>query len=280
MRQSCMILRSSRARWKQGIVIACSCFTFGCSSPPQNLNEMDAKALFSDPLVRQLVLAAEKGDVKAIDDFVKKGVDVNAKGRHNVTPLLRSLLAKNKEGFASLLKHGADPNSLDDRGTAVMNWAAMEADSFWLAQALKHGGKPNLVNVGNRYSPGDTPMIYAVLEQRTENAKLLIAAGADVNHKNKAGQVLLVRAGERPAYGIVYALLEAGADYHQKDLNGLDLVRFISGRNEESIPPFYREEQAPWYFKTVEWLRKKGEKVEIRGEKEKGKAEANAKGSG
>jgi hypothetical protein len=71
----------------------------------------------------------------------------------------------------------------------------------------------------------------------------------------------------RPAYPIVYALLEAGADYHQKDANGETAVDEISGRNEDLIPAFYRKEQAPWYRKSVEWLRKKGEKVEVLGEK-------------
>jgi ankyrin repeat protein len=145
-------------------------------------------------LVAQLVVAAEKGDVETIDALVKKGIDVNAKGRYDVTPLLRSLLAKNKDGFDRLLKHGADPNILDDRGAAVMNEAAKEEDSYWLAQALKHKGNPNLVNAGNRNSPGETPIFYAITNQRTENAKLLIAAKADLNHKNK-GQLPIDKGG-------------------------------------------------------------------------------------
>jgi ankyrin repeat protein len=231
---------------------------------------MKADSLFSEPRVLKLVLAAEQGDTKTIDDLVKQGVDVNAKGRSDVTPLLRAFWAKNKEGFMALLRHGADPNALNDRGEAVMNEAAMDGDSFWLAQALKQGGRPNLVNVGNPNSPGETPIYYAILNDRTENAKLLIAAGADVNRKNKGGTFPLMRAARRPAYSIVFALLEAGADYRQKDAHGNDVVEWISGRNEDDIPVSYLEEQWPWFLKTVDWLRKKGENVEIPEKREGG----------
>jgi len=175
---------------------------------------------------------------------------------------LRSLLARNKEGFTKLLEHGADPNVLDAKGAAVMNYAASEEDPFWLAQALKHKGNPNLLNEGNTFFPGSTPLFYAISAKRPANAKLLIAGGADLNAKDGYGLFPLLSAAMRPAYDIVYTLLEAGADYQQKDAHGQTVLEWLSRRNEDSFPDFQKE-QRPWFSKTVEWLRKKGVKVEI-----------------
>jgi ankyrin repeat protein len=216
------------------------------------------------------VQAAEQGDEMTIDELVKQGVDVNAKGRYGVTPLLRCFWAQNKKGYSKLLALKADPNALDERGESVMHKAALADDPYWLDQALKHGGNPNLVNKGSKHNPGETPIFYAILEQRIENANLLITAGADIHHKNEKGFFPLMRAVKRPAYPIAYALLEAGADYKAKEpFGGVNAVEWISGRNLDDIPSRFVKEQGPWFLKTVEWLRNKGEKIEIRGEKSK-----------
>ncbi|HYV37455.1 MAG TPA: ankyrin repeat domain-containing protein [Gemmataceae bacterium] len=249
-----------------------TCFVIGSGGEPPELEKLEAKSLFSDPQVLKLVQAAEQGDEKTIDELVKQGVDVNAKGRYGVTPLLRCLWAQNKKGYSKLLGHKADSNILNERGQSVMSQAALADNPFWLDQALKNGGNPNLVNKGSKFNPGETPLFYAIGNQRTENAKLLIAAGADIHHKNEKGYFPLMLAVSRPAYPIAYLLLEAGADYHQKEpFGGKNAVEWISGRNLDSIPPHMVDEQGPWYLKTVEWLRNKGEKIEIRAEKEKGK---------
>jgi ankyrin repeat protein len=220
---------------------------------------MSAESVFSDANVVKLVLAAEQGDIDAINVLIERGVDVNARGRYNVTPLLRSLVARNKAGYSALLGHGADPNILNDRGFAAVNTAALEEDPYWLREALEHGGNADLVNEGNPFFPGQTPLYYAISKNRSENAKLLIGAKADVNHKDATQSCPVLRAAEQGNYEIVLALLNAGADFRQRD-KAYDLVSWVSQRNEND---FENEESRVWFRKTVQFLKDRGVKIEL-----------------
>src|SRR6266850_1680209 len=102
------------------LLIFCVVFCVSCTPSEIELEKLNAKAVFSDGKVAELVIAAETGNIDRLNRLAKDGIDVNSKGRYNVTPLLRSLQAKNMRGFETLLKLGADPNTLDDNGFAVM----------------------------------------------------------------------------------------------------------------------------------------------------------------
>ena len=117
-----------------------------------------------------------------------------------------------------------------------------------------------LVSEGNRFIKGDTPLFNAVLEKRTENVKLLISAKANLNHNNGRRRFPLLLAAGRQAYDIVVLLLEGGADFRQKDLDGDDLVQWVSRRSVTLI----EGEQKKSFFKTVDFLKAKGEKFELR----------------
>lgn len=166
--------------------------------------------VFSNNKVRALAVAAETGDVATIDVLVKEGVDVNSRGRANVTPLLHCLWRKNKAGYAALLHHRADPNVCTRLGSAVVHEAAEEPDPFWLRLALEHGANPNLINTGHPYFPNQTPLYYAIaafslgqggslpMSGRIESVRLLIGAGADLNHKDASGSPLDQTLSARP----------------------------------------------------------------------------------
>jgi ankyrin repeat protein len=236
------------------------CTLSGCTPSATEIEQLSVESIFPDKHVAMLALAAEKGDVETIDALVKEGVDVNSKGRYNVTPLFRSLVARNKDGFGALLRHGADPNVLNTRGFAVVNQAALDEDSYWLDQALKHSGNPNLVNDGNPFVRGRTPIYYTISKGRVANAKLLIAAKADLNHKDATGSCPLLRAAQRGDYEIVFALLSAGADFRQRDTADDDLVSWVSRRNEGDFP---KAEMRMWFLKTVDLLKEKGAKFDL-----------------
>jgi len=247
--------------WSFSILFIPVAFLFsvhGCSTTDSEKG--DAKDVFSDAKVGSLVLAAEKGMIEEINALVKNGVNVNAKGLHDMTPLLRTLLVRNKEGFSALLRHGADPNVPDKHGKAVVTEAAMDVDPFWLEEALKKGGKPDLIVNGNPIAKGWTPIYYEITNKRLANVNLLIKAGADLNHKNEMKTCPLLFAAQRPAFDVVYHLVVAGADYRQKNSADDDLVSWISRRNDRYV---VEEEQKKWFNKTVDLLKAKGAKFEL-----------------
>jgi uncharacterized protein len=208
----------------------------------------------------RLAYAAEKGDVETIDNLIRRNVNVDVRWFNKPPPLFRSFLAKNKDGYVVLLRHGADPNLIDGLGHSVINLGAEEKDPFWLREALKHGGNPNLINEGNPWHPMTTPIFYAISERRYDNVKLLIAAGANVNTKNGRGLSPLLQAEDCQAYDIALLLLESGADFREKNSIGVDLVSRLS-LSDGNL--FLAPEQEPWLLKVAEFVKGKGAKFEF-----------------
>lgn len=193
----------------------------GCSADDAN---HQVKEYFSDPQVRALVMAADDGDVKKIDQLVASGVDVNSRGKDGITPLIWAIYHQKKAGYQALLKHGADPNlQVQDgryKGDSAMETAAQLRDSSYLKLALEHGGNPNLVD--STSSDYYTPLFSAIFGGRKENVELLIRNGANIDFKIDGfnDHTPLAFAMGTNEYEIAYMLLQAGANYKLVDQTG------------------------------------------------------------
>ena len=109
------ILRYKKRRNKFAMIGVCVahcliCFSilFGtiavASCGEREVGGKTASELFSNQQVAGLARAAAKGDINAIDKAVADGVDVNAIGIDDATPLLWAIERKNKAGFMQLLE--------------------------------------------------------------------------------------------------------------------------------------------------------------------------------
>jgi ankyrin repeat protein len=177
--------------------------------------------------------------------------------------LLRSLRAKNWERYVMLLRNGADPNVLDGRGSAAVLDSAEETDPKWLREALRHGGNPNLVNVGSRISPDSTPLFYSIGLHRPENVRLLIAAGADVNHLDHDHSSPFYEAVCDGDYESATLLLEAGADFRVKTSDGDDAVEHLRKLANSTGWDAARKSDAKWFPKLIELLNSKGANIKL-----------------
>lgn len=228
---------------------------------------MPLETMFPDRLERALAEAAGKGKIKVIEELIAKGVDVNARGMKNATPLFWALRNSNVKGFTKLLELGADPNALFAYGS-VMHWAARHEDIAFLKAALQHGGNPNLV--AGQFS--ETPLFETIglaRNDRKENRQLLLASGADINARTVdessympiGGQTPVMKAAGLGRFDIVYELLEAGANYKIKNDSGHDLTdrvtqdvrAFTSGSSQEKD-----------LQKVVAWLSERGVEIPSR----------------
>ncbi len=116
------------------IIVLCPIIA-SCSPSPSTL--------FKERDVRALAIAGANGDTNKIDKLLAKGVDINAVGKDNCTPLGWTLVEGNKVGFEYLLKKGADPNGPAGDGETILTRAIRMKDPFFLDAALSHGGNPN-----------------------------------------------------------------------------------------------------------------------------------------
>ena len=213
---------------------------------------MSLETMFPDPEVRALAKAAGDGKIKKIEQLVKEGGSVNARGTQGATPLFWAM--GNFAGFKKLLELGADPNVVYADGNSVMLAAVTVKDRRILQAALEHGGNPNLP-AGD--STGRTP-IFDAMSTGIDMVDLLLKHGADINARNKLSNTPILTAAGRGDFEIVYHLLERGADYTLKDRNGYDLAKEISTTLGKLRPG---TKWAKWQTKVIEWLEAKG--VEI-----------------
>jgi uncharacterized protein len=214
---------------------------------------MSLVTMFPDAQVRALAKAAGDGNIRKIEQLVKEGISVNARGTQGATPLFWAM--RDRKGFKRLLELGADPNVVYADGNSVMHAATRLKDPRILKTALEHGGNPNLTAPGD--SVGNTPLFDA-LENGIEMVDLLLAHGADINARDNFESTPVLTAAKVVNLEMVYHLLERGADYSLKDRNGYDLARWVATTVGKIRPG---TKWAKWQEKVIEWLQAKG--VEI-----------------
>jgi ankyrin repeat protein len=188
-------------------VLTLSCFCSGCHGAldvPSNVSKR-ANEIFLESHACELAEAAARGDVRRMEKLVKDGVSVDSKGLFDLTPAWWAIRNRNREGFAWLLAHGANPNP-DVNSITTMEMAAGYEDSEFLQIALKYKPDLNLVSRYTHKSPLHTAIIYG----RRNNLELLIKAGADLNQSK--GGFPLTRAAQSGCYDYVFLMLKAGAD--------------------------------------------------------------------
>jgi hypothetical protein len=182
-----------------------------CLAQMDDVTDLRGRApdFFSDPQVRALAVAAERGNVHKMEELIAHGANVNGTGRFDVTPLWWAIRTQSKSGFSYLLAHGAQPNPKVSTIT-VMEMAAGYEDSAYLEAVLPY--KPDLGRVGTQ--DNKTPLETAITYNRRRNLELLIKAGVDLNNDD-LGETALEQAADAAGYDLVYLMLQAGADFRK-----------------------------------------------------------------
>lgn len=213
------ILRRNQERVERERVLA--------FSPPID-HKYQATDYFAEAKVAELAEAARNGDVKRVDLLVSQGTNINGRGKGGLTPLLYSMTGESINGSKRLLERGADPNAREDTGESALHFAASRSDSTLLKLLLAHDADPNCGistdETSQDATDAGTPIYWA---RTTENARILIKAGAKVNTQDKDGDTPLIRAAQSSCYDVMYVLLEANANFHVKNKLGATATWYI-----------------------------------------------------
>ncbi len=184
---------------------------------------MDASEVFTDPKTAELAEAARAGEAARVRALAQAGVDVDARGDKGVNLLQWALLNQSDVGLRALLEAGANPAQADDSGATVVHYAAMANDARYLETLLAHGADPDTPNGVTRARP----LVSALMGERAEQFRMLLAAGADPNAADRMGNTPLHQAAKINEPQRVLTLLEAGADPHAKNVQGAGFQRFL-----------------------------------------------------
>jgi ankyrin repeat protein len=180
----------------------------GAACAGQGAN-VDPHKIFNSPGVAELAQAAADGDANRVRQLVAQGVNPDAHGDKDVTPLAWAMLNKSTKGFAALLDAGANPEEPAVNGDPVILMAAMANDPAYLEILLAHHVDPSK----RRGRSGRTPLIAAILNGNTGAPfKMLLAAGADPNRTDRMDDSALHIAATSGRYAQVLVLLDAGAN--------------------------------------------------------------------
>ena len=143
-----------------------------------------------------LMAASHSGNPDVVAQLIEKGASVNARGARGQTALMWAVSEQHPGVVQVLLSHGADIQARSDVLSQMM--------------AAPPHGKPEY----NRMIPfgGETALLFAARVGDLASAKLLLAAGANVNDKDAWGVSAMVLAAHSGFTEMVEYLLDQGAD--------------------------------------------------------------------
>jgi uncharacterized protein len=196
-----------------------------------------------------LSLTAENGNAAMTQRLLNAGADANERMLNTDTVLMMAARTGNIATMKLLLDRGADVNAKEtSRGTTALMWAAAQGHPAAVQLLVDHGAdvgaasnpawmdrpvgyakavdprpsrKRDTSNVVSQVGPrntrdqrggGLTPLVFAARANDLESARILLAAGADVNQVTNYGWSPLLVATQNRYYQLGSFLLDHRAD--------------------------------------------------------------------
>lgn len=220
------------------------------------LKLMRANSYYTDANQIKFLQAVGQGNEANMQKYLELGADVNAIGKEEMHPLYWAMSKRTLKGFGFLLANGSDPEianvtSKDGKLTYTLYEIALGIeDASYLALLLNFGMNPDRPIA----FAGNTVMYHAILHGRINQVRLLIKAGANLNHQNDSGKTPMLMAASVKKYDMVNLFLEKSADPTIKNVWNLDLAGTIKRYVDRAIE--FR--QYKWYVLVVEELKSRG----------------------
>jgi ankyrin len=212
-------------------------------------------------------LAALNGSARMIERLVKAGADPNTPlSSSGDTPLMMASKAGKVDAVKVLLDSGAKVDARETWGdTTALMWAVAESNHAVVRMLIDRGAD---VNVRSKFVPSATgrgfegatpvaaranqsieenasgsltPLMFAAREGDLESARMLVAAGAEINVRGGDGKDALGLAIFNGGYDVASFLVDNHANVNQADAQRFTpLFWAVDRRNMETAPNF------PW----------------------------------
>jgi hypothetical protein len=193
----------------------------------------------------QLQKAIDLDSPRGVEEAVRAGADSNAKGQHDITPLMYAVGHFRKAAYKALLYLGADTAQRDAEGDNAITLAvdAYQRDPDFLLLAIHAGGDPN-----TRRADNDPILIRFINERNLPAIRMMKEAGADIDARNRSHRPLIVYAGLIEFWDVVWCLLELGARFDYADEPFTMTETFNSPKVTPPDSPLYPPKVKVWQF--------------------------------
>ncbi|KAI6749471.1 hypothetical protein HG530_014885 [Fusarium avenaceum] len=185
---------------------------------------LDAGADINSPDGWALQHAAGEGHADVVNLLLERGADVNACSSHINMPQGTALQAAVESGQSDivdiLLERGADPNLGGGEFTHPIIAAASKGEEAIFKRLLD--AKVDVTVMGGEYM--STPLTYAAIYLPTDSIRLILDAGADINHVDNEGDTALIVTAGLGDHETVRLLLDYGADVLVQNNEGLNAL--------------------------------------------------------
>jgi uncharacterized protein len=168
-----------------------------------------------------LMMAAQVGVLAVVEELLQHGAPVDAReAAFGQTALMFAARAGHADIMRVLLTHGARPDVATHVGSVPPFIAPNSVPGFGFGVGILRGGVP--ADRGRREpAPGGmTPLHYAARHDHVEVARLLLAAGANVNAREANAITPLLMAISNNNLAVAHFLLEHDADVNAADWYG------------------------------------------------------------
>ena len=166
-----------------------------------------------------VMVAARSGYPRVVEQLAAKGGDVNARGTRGQTALMWAVAQRHPDVVTVLLAHRADIRARSDVWSEVM--AVPPHGHLEYNKAIPHGG--------------ETALMFAARVGDLASAKLLVAAGADVDDRDAWGVSATTLAAHGGYGDLVEFFLELGADPNAAKAGFSALHAAIMRRDERMV---------------------------------------------
>lgn len=168
---------------------------------------------FSSGVQQRLEVAIRSDDAAAIDQLLSAGAQVNARGLHDVTPLMIAVDSQTAQSVAALLRAGANPNlkAADRAGPvhlAVESHAVLPHGHRILEMVMQAGGDANTVR-----PDGDPVIVRFTYDHDLEDLRWFKSLGADLDRRGRTERPIISDIAFSQNWDSAWVMIELGARF-------------------------------------------------------------------